>query len=65
MSEMFYGCSNLIFIDLSSFNIKKGTDMSNIFSCTSNLKKIKINKQFYEKINNQINGDITKIEFSQ
>jgi len=62
-SFMFYKCSNLINIDLSSFNTQNVTNMSMIFEECSNLKKVKIGKKFNENIINQINKDQTKIEY--
>ena len=62
-SFMFYKCSNLINIDLSSFNTQNVTNMSMIFEECNNLKKVKIGKKFNENIINQINKDQTKIEY--
>ena len=58
---MFYGCSNLTSINLSSFNTQNVTNMSNMFYGCSNLKEIKINKNLCEKIKNEINEEKIKI----
>jgi len=52
MSYMFYGCSNLTNIDLSSFDIENVNNMSNIFYDCSNLIKIDLPSL---KIKNVIN----------
>ena len=52
---MFYGCSSLELIDLSSFNTNNVTNMSDMFSKCSSLKKsnIKIDNK-NDKLLNQI-----------
>ena len=52
MSEMFYWCPELTYLDLSSFNISNDSeiDMSKIFICCNDLKKIKLNKNFYQML---------------
>ena len=52
MSYMFYGCSNLTKIDLSSFDTENVINMSNIFYDCSNLIKMDLSSL---KINNIIN----------
>ena len=54
VTDMFFGCSNLENIDLSSFNAQDSTDVSCMFYECSNLKKIRTNKIFGEKIKNEI-----------
>ena len=39
---MFYGCSNLVDIDLSSFNTSKVTDMTWLFKGCKSLKSINV-----------------------
>ena len=63
INGIFFYCKNLTNIDLSSFDIKNIIGMSYILSYCKNLKTIIINKQFYEKINKEINSN-SKIIFS-
>ena len=56
---MFYGCDNLININLSSFNIQKVKSMNNIFNECFSLKKIIINKNLL-KIKEYFDNDITE-----
>ena len=49
---MFYGCSNLTNIDLSSFNTKNVTDMSWMFSGCSNLTNIDLSSFNTENVTN-------------
>ena len=52
MSYMFYGCSNLTKIDLSSFNTESVINMSNIFYDCSNLIKIDLSSLKIDNVNN-------------
>jgi len=60
---MFFGCSNLTNIDLSSFNINKATIVSYMFKGCSKLKEIKINKKYVDKIDNKIKEQNIKIKY--
>ena len=60
-SFMFYGCSNLTNIDLSSFNTQNVNNMSFMFNGCSNLKEIKLKNG--SKIENKINKEKIKIIF--
>ena len=62
---MFSGCSNLINIDLSSFNTKNATNLDNMFYKCSKLKRIKVNIKHSEKMIKEINQDVTKIEYCE
>ena len=48
--NMFYGCSNLTSIDLSSFDTKNVTNMSGMFCGCSNLKQINLSSFNTEKV---------------
>ena len=65
MSDMFRGCSKLTNINLSSFNTQNVTNMSYMFSRCSNLKKIRINKNYNDKIINEINNNKISIEYCE
>ena len=54
MNNMFGNCKNLTDIDLSSFDIKKVIDLDNILLGCFVLKKMKIKRDFYEKIKDKI-----------
>jgi len=58
MREMFSDCYKLIYIELSSFNAKNLTNIERMFSINYNLKKIKITREFYEKIKDNLETDI-------
>ena len=60
-SFMFYNCSNLTNIDLSSFNTQNVTNMFGMFGYCSNLKEIKLKNG--SKIENEINKEKIKIIF--
>jgi surface protein len=64
MSEMFYWCPQLTYLDLSSFNINKDSvvDMSKMFICCNDLKKIKLNENFYQMLINQNTFDSIDFE---
>ena len=62
-SFMFYGCSKLTNIDLSSFNTKNVTNMSGMFDGCSNLKKIRIKKKNNEKLINEAKNENITIEY--
>ena len=49
--NMFNGCSNLIKIDLSSFDTKNVTDMSGMFSGCINLRNLNLSSLNTEKVN--------------
>ena len=53
MNEMFYGCSNLIYLDISSFKNNYFSKIS-IFDDIYTIGNIFINKDFIEKIEDQI-----------
>ena len=56
MSLMFYNCSNLINIDLSSFDMSNVNDIYwMLFEC-NNLKTIKIKKDSYYKISDELDN---------
>ena len=58
MEYMFSECFNLIFIELSSFNAKNLTNIKYMFHPNNSLKKIKITREFYEKIKDNLETDI-------
>ena len=53
-SFMFYGCKNIISIDLSSFDSSETTNMSGMFSCCHNLTSLNISNLNTEKVTNMI-----------
>ena len=55
---MFSDCYKLIYIDLSLFNAKNLTNIERMFAKSYNLKKIKITREFYEKIKDDLKTDI-------
>ena len=60
MGEMFFWCPNLTNIDLSSFKTKKDDIyMEKMFICCNNLKCVKVNNNFFQKIKEQ--NDLNKI----
>ena len=63
MSEMFYWCAELTYLDLSSFNIKNNNkiDMRKMFICCNDLKKVKLNQNFYDMLIKQ--NTFNNIEF--
>ena len=65
MSEMFYWCPELTYLDLSSFNISNdnAVDMSKMFICCNGLKKVKLNKNFYQMLIKQNTFDNIDFEF--
>ena len=65
MSEMFYWCPELTYLDLSSFNISNdnAVDMSKMFICCNDLKKVKLNKNFYQMLIKQNTFDNIDFEF--
>ena len=58
MRKMFSDCYKLIYIDLSLFNAKNLTNIERMFAKSYNLKKIKITREFYEKIKDKLRNDI-------
>ena len=58
---MLYKCDNLINIDLSSFNIQNDNNTNFMFYECDNLKEIKMNKNFYEKLKYEIDENKIKI----
>ena len=54
MFYMFSNCINLINLDISSFNTKNKEILGHIFDNTNNLKIVKVNKNFFDKIKNYI-----------
>ena len=61
-SFMFYECSKLTNIDLSSFNTENVTNMSYMFSGCSNLKKIRITEKYNEKLINEAKYENITVE---
>lgn len=55
MSYMFYGCLNLNYLDLISFNTQKVTNMSFMFSSCPNLSKIDLSSFYTENVINMSN----------
>ena len=51
---MFSNCINLINLDISSFNTNNKDILGHIFDNTNNLQKVKVNKNFFDKIKNYI-----------
>ena len=60
-SFMFYGCKNIINIDLSSFNTQNVTNMGCMFFDCSNLKEVKLNKNYGSEIQDEIDDEEIKI----
>ena len=54
MYYMFSNCINLINLDISSFNTNNKDILGHIFDNTNNLQKVKVNKNFFDKIKNYI-----------
>ena len=50
---MFYGCSKLKYLDISSFTYNSSYDYSAIFYDVPNNMKIIVLKSFYDKIKNK------------
>lgn len=50
MTAMFFDCSELTSLDLSSFNTAKVTDMSSMFSCCNKLTNLDISKFNTDKV---------------
>ena len=68
-SYMFARCSNIINIDLSSFNTKRITNMYSMFACCSNLKSINLSLFDTKNVNNigaifQLCSSLTNIDLS-
>ena len=55
MSGMFYKCSKIFELDLSSFNIINVTKMNEMFLGCKNISLIKINKSNIKKFESPIN----------
>ena len=55
MYHMFIDCSNLINLDLSNFDIKNVQGEKDIFQSCYKLKKVKVNREFYNKIKEESN----------
>ena len=53
MTYMFSGCNNLSEIDLSSFTFENIVKMNDMFDECTNLKKIKVNKDWEDKIKSE------------
>ena len=69
MSNMFYGCSRLTTLDLSSFNTSAVTNMSNMFSSCSNLITLDLSNFNTSAVANMSKmfyncGNITTLDFS-
>jgi len=47
---MFFECENLIFLDLSNFDIKNVQEKEKMFKYCDKLIFIKVNHKFYKKI---------------
>ena len=60
---MFYYCNSIKNINMSSFNNLNIDNIEKIFENCLNLKEIKLNKNLDEKIKEQIDEKITKIEY--
>jgi len=58
MSYMFSSCYKLTYIDLSNFALGEETNINGIFFPCSSLNKIKIKKEFFLKIKQEINSNI-------
>ena len=52
MSWMFYNCSYLILLDLSSFNTEKVNDMSRMFFDCKKLETLKIDREKFVRNRN-------------
>ena len=63
ISGMFYYCNSIKNINMSSFNNLNIDNIEKIFENCLNLKEIKLNKNLDEKIKEQIDEKITKIEY--
>ena len=61
MGDIFYSCSNLTELDLSSFNINNVIDMRRMLSSCEKLNRIIINKINFLNFKKQIS--IYKIKF--
>ena len=63
MGQMFFDCNNLKFLDLSSFEFNDDMDLKYMIFYCDNLEKIKVKKNYKEKIKMNIyNDDIEIIE---
>ena len=58
---MFENCENFTYVDLSSFKNVKIKTFNDIFKGCNNLNKIKINDNFLELIEDQIDENIELI----
>ena len=48
-----FNCKNLNKVDLSSFNFKENANIDSMFYGCSHLRRIKVNKQTYQKVENE------------
>ena len=63
ISRLFYGCKNLKKVDLSSFDEDNITKFKGIFHGCNNLSEVKMDKNFFEKIKEEMPSQKIKYVF--